>query len=598
MLKYLSKFLYVLGHGKRQLPLMVFLFILNGLLDIGSISLVGPFVAIATSPHLIEENQLINQVYTATGVQSANHFIVILGITILVAFYFKSILYYWIQRYIFRFSYFRLEELQSRLLNSYLSVPYTFHLNRNSADLLHTINHETVKISNGAITPLLNLASNLIILIVLLFLLIITAPIATLIITILLGTTFLPYYRSRDRIRTWGKQASEAGIKMACTVNHCLGGLKETRVIGCEAHFERELMNYARVHTNAATAYNCFKLLPRLFTESVLITFLIGLACIFLLTDNQQNLTAVLSIFAMASIRLLPAVTQLASSVTSLKFSSHALHKIHHDLIELEQVRKQNQSHPSHQSITHNLPSQNGLSHTLPFNQDVVLEKITYCYPNAQEPALEGISLTLKKGESIALIGRSGAGKTTLVDLILGLLYPDSGDIRVDNTSIYNDLRAWQNLIGYIPQFIFLMDDTIEHNIAYGVPDNLIDYERLKNAIWLAQLSDLVAQLPQGIKTPLGERGVRLSGGQRQRIGIARALYFEREILVLDEATSALDNETETLVTDAIRTLSGVKTMIIIAHRLTTIEHCDRVYKMEKGQIVESGNYQEVILST
>ncbi|MEM7591327.1 MAG: ATP-binding cassette domain-containing protein, partial [Cyanobacteria bacterium P01_A01_bin.83] len=198
---------------------------------------------------------------------------------------------------------------------------------------------------------------------------------------------------------------------------------------------------------------------------------------------------------------------------------------------------------------------------------------------------------------SIALIGKSGAGKTTLVDVILGLLQPNSGDIRVDGQSIYNNLRSWQNLIGYIPQSIFLIDDTIERNVAFGVPDHMIDRTRVEKAIRTAQLEELVEQMPQGIKTMVGERGLRLSGGQRQRIGIARALYHEREILVLDEATSALDNETEKLVSEAISSLAGTKTLIIIAHRLTTVENCDRIYMMEKGRIVKSGSYQEVVLA-
>lgn len=199
-------------------------------------------------------------------------------------------------------------------------------------------------------------------------------------------------------------------------------------------------------------------------------------------------------------------------------------------------------------------------------------------------------------GQSIALIGKSGAGKTSLVDVFLGLLIPQSGDIQVDGHSVYQDLTAWQRSIGYIPQSIFLMDDTIRRNIAFGVTDHLVDEKRLSYALELAQLSELVKELPEGLQTSVGERGVRLSGGQRQRIGIARALYHEREILVLDEATSALDNETEAMVSEAIRALSGTKTMIIIAHRLTTVEHCDRVYAMDKGQIVKCGSYQEVVL--
>ena len=244
-------------------------------------------------------------------------------------------------------------------------------------------------------------------------------------------------------------------------------------------------------------------------------------------------------------------------------------------------------------TIRHNSLSPVNL--TSAFTNQVELSNVIYRYPGTEEAALDNISLTIKKGQSIAFIGKSGAGKTTLVDVILGLLELESGDIRVDDISIYKNIRSWQNLIGYIPQSIFLMDETIERNIAFGVPDHLIDAERMNKAIKAAQLTELVEHLPNGIKTSVGERGVRLSGGQRQRIGIARVLYHEREILVLDEATSALDNETERLVSEAIQSLSGTKTMIIIAHRLTTVEHCDCIYLLEKGSLAKSGTYQEVV---
>jgi ABC-type multidrug transport system fused ATPase/permease subunit len=233
----------------------------------------------------------------------------------------------------------------------------------------------------------------------------------------------------------------------------------------------------------------------------------------------------------------------------------------------------------------------------MPFDQKLSLQNIIYQYPEVSTKAINDISFDIYKGQSIGLIGKSGSGKTTLVDIILGLLYPKSGDIQVDGISIYQNLRAWQNLIGYIPQSIFLTDETIEKNIAFGTPDHLIDQVKLEKAIKSAQLEELIQELPQGLKTEVGERGVRLSGGQRQRVGIARALYYEREILVLDEATSALDNETEQLVNESIKSLSGTKTLIIIAHRLSTIEHCDRLYLLGQGKILKAGTYQEVVIN-
>jgi ABC-type multidrug transport system fused ATPase/permease subunit len=263
--------------------------------------------------------------------------------------------------------------------------------------------------------------------------------------------------------------------------------------------------------------------------------------------------------------------------------------------IEEEKLEKSSLLNPN-LSVGDSLNHKHFSGRAMPFMNQVELKNITYTYPETSKPAIENISLILKKGQSIAFIGKSGAGKTTLVDVILGLLKLEKGDILVDGVSTYTNIREWQNLIGYIPQSIFLIDDTVESNIAFGVPEHLIDLERLNKAIRSAQLTELIEELPDGIKTVVGERGIRLSGGQRQRIGIARSLYHEREILVLDEATSALDNETESLVTEAIRSLSGQKTIIIIAHRLTTVEHCDWVYLLERGRIVQSGSYREVVV--
>jgi ABC-type multidrug transport system fused ATPase/permease subunit len=318
-----------------------------------------------------------------------------------------------------------------------------------------------------------------------------------------------------------------------------------------------------------------------------------------ILNQNPQNIIPVISIFAVASIRLMPSASQLISTFGMLRNSEYTLNKLYYDLkeLELEPQEKKKGLEISHGlSLSRLLNFQPHKSQAMAFIDKITIDRVSYRYSNNSNVVLKDICLTLRKGQSIAFIGKSGAGKTTLVDILLGLLTPERGDIRVDGISIYNDLRLWQNLIGYIPQSIFLIDDTIERNIAFGVPDHLIDAQKLEKAIQAAQLVELVEQLSDGVKTSVGERGVRLSGGQRQRIGIARALYHEREILVLDEATSALDTETENLVSEALKSLSSTKTMIIIAHRLTTVEHCDCIYLLDKGEIVKSGSYQEVVL--
>jgi ATP-binding cassette, subfamily B, bacterial PglK len=408
---------------------------------------------------------------------------------------------------------------------------------------------------------------------------------------IIAGVLLISYfllYSSKNKIAIWGKESSDAHTEMIRLINHGMGGLKETRVIGCESYFEQKMESQIDKYSISSSLALSFTNLPRYVIEAFLITFLVTFTFAFLSTNqgNVKSLSSILGIFALASIRLLPAIGNLLSSINGIKYHAYSMDKIYMDLKELE-------------GLGNTTPIKvigNAKKTVASFRKSVLLENVTYRYPGANRSSLQDIFLEIKKGDSIGLIGKSGAGKTTLVDTILGLLTPQSGDIKVDGKSVYTDIRAWQNLIGYVPQSIFLMDDTLEKNIAFGIPEHLIDQDKLRKAVAASQLDSIVEQLPNGLHTPLGERGVMLSGGQRQRVGIARALYHEREILVFDEATASLDSETESLVTEAIRSLSGIKTMIIIAHRLSTLEYCDRICVLEKGQIVSSGSYQDIIL--
>ena len=594
MIGFLSRLLYVIKEKRSQLVLMILIFLSGSLLDTVGIGLVGPFMGLANSPNIILENTFLHSIYTQLGFKSTTQFIGLLGLIIVFIFYLKSFLNFRMQEYVFKFSLEQSGYLVKRLLNAYLSVDYTFHLQRNTAGLIQTLVIETEKLSGEILIPLLISVSNAAVLSFLLLLLAWTSLLGTTVILGIFIITFTITSQFKDKMSSWGKQGSSAQTEVIRVINHSLGGLKETRIFGCEPYFNQQIEVNANKYAQTISSVLVFGNLPRILIEALLITFLVGFTSIFLtFSQNPQSLTSVLSVFAIASIRMLPAASAIVGSYATIRSNSYVVDKLYMDLIEVENIEESKQLMPSLNA--------GGLTHksTYPlmsFEDKVVLDRVTYTYPNSQKTSLQDISLVVKKGQSIALIGKSGSGKTTLVDVILGLLKPQSGDIKVDDVSIYQNLRSWQNLIAYIPQTIFLMDDTIERNIAFGIPDNQIDSQRLKDAIAAAQLSQLISELPDGLKTVMGERGVRLSGGQRQRVGIARALYHEREILVLDEATAALDNETEKLVNDAIKSLSGTKTMIIIAHRLSTVEHCDCIYLMDKGRLLKSGSYQEVVL--
>ena len=603
MLKYLSKVLYILSGSRLQLALLVASFVFSSVLEALGVGLIAPYLAIAADPNIAREGAL-SSVLNLFNWQSDSQVVTGLAVILIVLFCLKTVVYFLCKLYILKYSYWQKNQLESRLMRTYLRIPYIFHLNKNSAVLIKNIAIESHQFTSNSLIPLLEIIANVIVMAVLLLLLAYSEISLLLVALVIILPTIIIFARLSRRVKRWGEVMSTSNHNMIAAVNHGLGGLKETKVIGCEDHFEAELDVYSKEYSQAAVWADAFRVLPRVSIEAILVIFLLAFIVFSQVVSGRSlsELTAVMGMFAVASIRLVPAVSQILCALGQIRFSLFALDMLCMDLKEIEQYESGSLSAEyvgqRHKGYGNALPAANTTqSSALPFQYDVSLEGITYRYPSSDKPAIQDFSLTLRKGESIALVGKSGSGKTTLVDILLGLLQPENGDIKVDGRSIYDDVRGWQNLLGYIPQSIFLTDSTIEQNIAYGVPPEEIDPVRLREAIAAAQLEDLIAKMSDGVKTPVGERGVRVSGGQRQRIGIARALYHNREILVLDEATSALDTETEKLVSDAINSLAGSRTLIIIAHRFSTIEKCDRIYELSDGRLKQSGTYREVILA-
>ncbi len=573
MIKYLEKVFYVLNIKKTKLVLILLMLTGASLLEAVGIRLISPFIIVASQPESITKISWLYWVYQKLGIRDDNYWITILGCIFVLVLFINSTLYILSQNYINKFYNHQRTRLILRLVKGYLKLPYTFHLSKNSADIVKNIIFEVTHFCQQCMTPLLNSVTNLVVVLVLGILLARTNwLLLSLILTILLPILIFCYY-IWEKIRQWGEIQSKSKQEIMLILNHSLGSLKETQVIGCESYFEQQLLQPTLNLEQATTFFQNYQILPRFFIEITLILSIIIFIAISKIFWNQNiaELNSTLGIFALSALRIIPAASSLISSINYLQNSHYALETIYNDLNQIDKV--------SHSQKFDNLTHENQVMY---FHNQLELSQINYCYPDTSKLVLRDISLTINKGESIAIIGKSGAGKTTLVDVILGILKPEKGEIMVDGISIYQNLRAWQNIIGYVPQSIFLMDDTIEHNIAFGIEKEQINLERLYQAIEMSQLTEMIAQLPQGIKTLVGERGVRLSGGQRQRIGIARVLYHQRKILVFDEATSALDNETETSVNQAIQALSGQVTMIIVAHRLTTITHCDRLYVLDQ----------------
>jgi ATP-binding cassette, subfamily B, bacterial PglK len=600
MVQYLSRFFYVLSGSKKQLSFLVLAAIVASIFEAAGIGMVGPFIAVVTNPDFAKQYPQLVDLLSWFGVQAdgpkgITNLIQPLSILIILAFALKSFLSFYVQKYIFDFGYDQRRRLFSRLLFTYSKAPYTYHLGHNSAELIQKMVNETEQFATLALIPMLFVWSNGFIILAIVILLMLTNVMALAIISGMLFVAFGLFQQFKHRISHWGEDRSESSAAAIRIINHALGGIKEVRVIGCESYFASQADLEMRRYAKAAASYTAFTNLPRYALEAFMACFLVIFTVGYLQFNPDQagSITSVLAIFALAAVRMLPCIITVVGSISNLRYASHSLDRMYLDLRELEKLPGYRP--PSLQGKV-DRPVVAGQNPTMPLHDRVNLENIVYQYPSASEPSLKAVSMQIKKGQSIGIIGRSGAGKTTLVDLILGLLNPDSGDIKVDGISVYEDLRSWQNMIGYVPQSIFLIDDTLARNIAFGVPDHLVDHERLQRAIAVAQLEELVERLPEGLDTIIGERGTRLSGGQRQRVGIARVIYHDREILVFDEATSALDSETELLVSEAVKALGGTKTLILIAHRLSTIEHCDCIYMMERGQVVKSGTYEEVVL--
>jgi len=594
-LSYFKKFLYVFSSHRKQLFLLILVFFITSGLEAFGISLIGPFLSLAGNSGIIFENPILSFLYLRLGFTEPTSFIVFFGLFVVFVFVLKSLVYISGKTFTYKTLFEQRASVQMRLFKAYLLAPYEFHLSHNTASFINKISNESAQFTYLVSLPLIELLSHLIIVFVLIFLIAKTNLLLFLMAIGSLLPAVITFLFLSNKIKTWGMLASQSREQTLKVINHGLGGLKETRVIGCEAYFERELSHHVNQEARMETFFNSAQFIPRTLIEALLVVSVIAFVCLSQLFMGQdfQSSVATMGVFAVASLRLVPAASQLVECLGKIRNSSYILSSLDLDLRETE--ARTNKYFPTTVDRKHNLIEENGES--LPFKEYIELSEVTYGYPQAESISLDRISLKIKKGDSIGLIGKSGAGKTTLVDVILGLLTPQDGDILVDGKSIYASLPEWKKLVGYIPQSIFLMDDTIEHNIAFGVPTGQIDRLKLQEAIKLAQLEDLIQNLPEGIHTSVGERGVRISGGQRQRIGIARALYHQQEILVLDEATSALDGETEQLVSNSIKALAGSKTLIIIAHRLSTVELCDCIYLMEKGEIVRSGSYKDVVIN-
>jgi ABC-type multidrug transport system fused ATPase/permease subunit len=480
----------------------------------------------------------------------------------------------WIQRgYLTKTS----ARIASRILETYILQPFSFHLQKNSSLLIRNT-QDTSAVVGGGIEPLLSMISEGLIIAALLLVLIVVEPVGTILVVTTLLIATMVFHRFSDRkLQDWGARRQFEKGRIIRTIQQSLGAIKDLQVLNREDWFILEHNKHQVSDQSLLRKIITVQSMPRLWLEVMAIGGLTGLVGVMLSAGNEpKEIVPVVGLFAATAFRVLPSVNKVVGSRQLLKVSRNAIETIHGDL-QLPTLKK------------------TGLmNQTLKF-ESLQVQNLTFAYEGIVDSVLNDVNVHIQNGEAVGFVGQSGSGKSTLIDIMLGLLEPQSGSVLINGQSIEDAKQSWQKQIGYIPQTIFLMDDSLRRNIALGIADSEIDEVAIREALKSAQLEDFVASLPEGLDTVVGERGVRLSGGQRQRIGIARALYHRPSVLVLDEATSSLDTETEHGVMQAVQALQGDKTVIIVAHRLSTVEYCDRLYRLDAGRIVDEGTFDEVM---
>ena len=575
---------------KWQLLILFVSILLTALFQTLGVVSILPFMSIIMQPEIIESNRWLNWLYNSLGFTSVNSFIIFIGILMLVIIIIGSVtsaLATWLKvRFVWR----KNHNLSSALLKKYLSLPYIYFLTQNTTDLSKNILSEVSILTSHFILPLIDIMIKGFVVICILSMLLSVNVYVTILSAIILGGSYaLIYLYFHNKLKINGAKRLKENKLRFKTAGEALSGIKAIKVMGKEGFFYHRYLRHSREFSNLQAWNALVGQIPSYFLQILTFGGIVTLVLYFIsTTGNINEVIPMVSFFAFAAYRLMPALQIVFTSFTLVRFSQRTVGKIIEDLSEKGGF--------SEQFLIYEKKPIN----PIPFNTSFQLKEVSYNYPNTNKLVIHNISLLIKRNSSIGLVGPTGAGKTTLVDIILGLLTPQKGEFSVDGVKIdENNIINWQKNLGYVPQHIYLSDDTIMNNIAFGVPDEKIDREAVEHAARISNLHDfIISELPNSYETIVGERGIRLSGGERQRVGIARALYHDPEVLVLDEATSSLDGITESAVLEAVNNIAKLKTMIIIAHRLTTVKDCNIIYLIDKGKIITQGTYNELMSSS
>jgi len=579
--QYFNEVFCLLENDSRRLPLLILLFFSTSMLDLIGLGLIGPYFTLIVSPDLMTQGGFGKVLSNLGFSMPAKDLIISMGLILIFIFMTKAIATIIIHRKILQFIVRRQISLQTYLMEGYQSLPYVDYIRRNSSEYINTIGNLVMTYTGLVLHNNLYFISEGIVGVVILSFLAYTDIIALVIFLIIFGSAILIYDQLfRGKLKNYGKKISIGHTEMLTGVQEGFSGFKEIKILGKTQFFTQMVTGGVKKAASSQINSGVIKKSPSYVLEFMIITFIVLYLIGFLrLGKDVGELVGTIGVFMVAALRMKPIANSVINGMSSNRLGRYAVSSIYKDYIAIK----------SQSSINLNINKEPKSFSSIVFN------KISYKYPNADDWALKDISLSINIGESIGIIGPSGAGKTTLLDVLLGLLHPQKGEILYNNCSLKSNVKEWQSNVAYLPQEIFIFDNTLKQNIALNSGDNKIDNNRINIAIQQAQLTELVTQLPLGVETNLGEHGVRLSGGQRQRVAMARAFYHQREVLVMDEATSSLDEQTEKEIVAEMKRLKKQKTIVIIAHRLSTVKHCNRIYRLDKGKIIETGNYDQVV---
>ena len=557
---------------KWKLTLLSAAIVVGSFLELAAVMVFVPFIEVLQEPGTIQSRWYLKEIYDLFGFHSTRSFMILIAVCIIGIYVIKNVYLILEKDYIFRFSYNTQMKLSTRLLAAYMKEPYTFHLNHNIAILQRSLHEDTSRFMQVILYTLELMAELAVSAVLVIYLLVVSKSITIIVLGFLAVFVGGFLLISRKYSRRLGFENQGYQGKIFQWMNQALGGIKEIKILEREAYFTDEFRKYWKKYARGLRIARTISILPKYTVEAVSMAGLLIAVIVKLLFGEADSVYFIsqLAAFAVAAMRLMPSVGRINEHASNMLYALPSVELVYHDLVGIAGLSAGNRQERNRDWR---------------LQREIQVQGVSYHYPNTEELVLDDVSLAVKKGTTVAFIGSTGSGKTTMVDIILGLLTPVKGVVMADDINVHEQAQTFHAQVGYIPQTIYLSDDSIRNNIAFGVREEQIDEEAVREAVEKAQLREFIDSLPHGLDTIVGDRGVRLSGGQRQRIGIARALYHDPEILVLDEATSALDNETESAVMEAIEHLQGMKTMIIIAHRLTTIRNVDVIYEVSDGKV-------------